>query len=651
MKPLIRALAVTLLAFLSCTAPPATDSPTPRHRPFLKAEDGSLIALHTPEEVEEAESYYKMRLEDGYEAILEEDKTPSRTQGDPLYPLSLPPSVDLRANQTPIRNQNPRGTCTSFAIAALLEAAYKRLHGLELDLSEEWINGVQKMGILLSTGSPGAPIPLPLRENTIYILSGGGVAWGLDHVLRYGVPEESYWGYNRIGFIDKPDDPGDIPRVLWDGPPMERQDFLDTFNLTEQGWRVETLGPDGRPLHTPYTVFLDPFPRLARQHAVYGPSHIVYIPQTELRNLDWYKRQLAEGREIAFSVLLKGKEDSRLNFRDGIWIPGTTNIGGHAMLMVGYNDARRTFLVKNSWGRDGRGQGYPIEADRDGDGFVEFSYDWVTDGLVYEAAVLRGVRSPGGFSPAFGLGYWKLSLDDLVTRDLSIYHLPKTVPSAALRRSFAGTPPRAVDRRLGTFHVPASPGFRVNGETLPELRFLRFWLLPDSASEPWRGLDARVIDTEEHRVFFFRSGRFATGWTGERGLLLYRGIDRPRGMGVGGPPRAEAFAGHWIIHDDDTSVPLGAEPRIGELYLYNYQGVLTGVYVYQGRQHSVKVGYSPNYPKRIQFEVSGLYNRDSAKTFVGVMMGGNTGLIVGQSGYFVGIFPFFNGFYAVRLGP
>ena len=50
----------------------------------------------------------------------------------------LPASVSLAQYQTSIKDQGPRGTCWAFGGVAALEAAYKRKHSLELDLSEQY---------------------------------------------------------------------------------------------------------------------------------------------------------------------------------------------------------------------------------------------------------------------------------------------------------------------------------------------------------------------------------------------------------------------------------------------------------------------------------------------------------------------------------
>ena len=48
----------------------------------------------------------------------------------------LPASFSLAQYQTSIKNQDGRNSCWAFGGVAALEAAYKRKHGLEIDLSD-----------------------------------------------------------------------------------------------------------------------------------------------------------------------------------------------------------------------------------------------------------------------------------------------------------------------------------------------------------------------------------------------------------------------------------------------------------------------------------------------------------------------------------
>lgn len=50
-------------------------------------------------------------------------------------------TMDLRARQSPVRDQAARGTCTAFGLVALLEA----LPGVPADLSEQWMYAQAKL--------------------------------------------------------------------------------------------------------------------------------------------------------------------------------------------------------------------------------------------------------------------------------------------------------------------------------------------------------------------------------------------------------------------------------------------------------------------------------------------------------------------------
>ena len=51
-------------------------------------------------------------------------------------PVSISLAYSLAQYQTSIKNQDGRNSCWAFGGVAALEAAYKRKHGLEIDLSD-----------------------------------------------------------------------------------------------------------------------------------------------------------------------------------------------------------------------------------------------------------------------------------------------------------------------------------------------------------------------------------------------------------------------------------------------------------------------------------------------------------------------------------
>lgn len=55
---------------------------------------------------------------------------------------TFPVAVDLRPFQTPVKSQDNRNTCAHFAYCAMLESYYKRVHGKDYNLSEEYLAGL-----------------------------------------------------------------------------------------------------------------------------------------------------------------------------------------------------------------------------------------------------------------------------------------------------------------------------------------------------------------------------------------------------------------------------------------------------------------------------------------------------------------------------
>ena len=77
----------------------------------------------------------------------------------PVPPGPLPMYVDLTPSQSTIKHQGARDTCGTFAAVAALEALYRRSYGLNLDLSEQYLNHWAQQ--FASAGSGRA---LPLNE-------------------------------------------------------------------------------------------------------------------------------------------------------------------------------------------------------------------------------------------------------------------------------------------------------------------------------------------------------------------------------------------------------------------------------------------------------------------------------------------------------
>jgi hypothetical protein len=345
----------------------------------------------------------------------------------------FPASVNLQANQTPIRDQGGRNTCTVFATVAATEAAYRRLYGLNLDLSEQYLNHVQKAFWL----NFSAPLPSPeIQPETN---GGGNLQWQAAVLQRYGLTEESNLPY--IGSGDYENTPAGL-----DSPTITQQ-AMDDFELSAVA-KTYTM-PES------FTAVI--WPQSALENARYRPTQVVFADGTQIGSLDWYRSQLACNREVMIMITIP--PDSNLQ---GVWSPGTQGGGGvHAVLIVGYDDSRSAFLIKNSWG---------------GTSLNWFSYDWINNGLVSQAGVVTDVAPPGAAFDVWNnkqlfLGRWSLDHDGW-HGTLDMYRLPRTEGDSS------------VDWRIGTYFGPDGIARRVNAKINGNrIDFLIDWNKPDQAAD------------------------------------------------------------------------------------------------------------------------------------------------------------------------
>jgi C1A family cysteine protease len=70
------------------------------------------------------------------------------------------------------------------------------------------------------------------------------------------------------------------------------------------------------------------------------------LKQTEIS----LKTALFNNNPIVFGMMLKKSFESKETANTGIYKPKGSIIGGHCMVIVGYNDETKLFTVRNSWG-------------------------------------------------------------------------------------------------------------------------------------------------------------------------------------------------------------------------------------------------------------------------------------------------------------
>ena len=168
--------------------------------------------------------------------------------------------VDLRGNQTPLRSQGGRGTCTYFGAVAALEAAYKRAGYGNLDLSEEFAAIMYKVLYIHQTWADIRHSDY--RENQFGGTQGGGtLKWFLT---GFKIPFETNVPYR----------PADYVTGNWD---TRSQIETNTFNNT---------------LLTPSVL---------KAQKYFGAKNVVVLTPEQLRNPSEYERILSLGYEISIS--------------------------------------------------------------------------------------------------------------------------------------------------------------------------------------------------------------------------------------------------------------------------------------------------------------------------------------------------------------
>jgi len=264
------------------------------------------------------------------------------------YPLELPQSLDYRDGLPPIRSQGERGTCVAFACAAVRE----HLEGLAGAALDELDLSEQFIYWYCK------------QEDDVPLLSGTYTHLGMECMSELGVPEEHCWPYN----LDQlPDDEGQGP------PPPEALD----------------------------------------ETALYKIERSIDLNPGEVQDL---KTCLAEGKMIAFAIpVFDSWYFSAAVKRYGkitMPLPGEKANGGHAMVLVGYQDDEEVpgggyFLIRNSWqpwgyqSTWGKGYGSIPYAYIEDHCYAALSADRFTEADVY----IRDNESDEGKVPSKG-SYW-----------------------------------------------------------------------------------------------------------------------------------------------------------------------------------------------------------------------------------------------------
>ena len=222
----------------------------------------------------------------------------------PLFSLgALPAKVDLRSKcPKDVYDQGQLGSCTGNAIACAIQ--FDRIK--------------QKLAKAQSLTPSRLFIYWNERnvEHSVPIDGGAQIRDGIKIVNKLGVCPEPDWTYD--------DTPADPKTNLW----------------------ASNAKPAQRPPTACFATALN------YQSVAY---------QRVDRSLSQMKGCLASGYPFVFGFTVYESFESATVAKTGVLLmplPNEQSVGGHAVLAVGYDDAKQTFTVRNSWGPTWGQKGY-----------------------------------------------------------------------------------------------------------------------------------------------------------------------------------------------------------------------------------------------------------------------------------------------------
>jgi C1A family cysteine protease len=227
-------------------------------------------------------------------------------------PVSLPATVDLRAWCSPIEDQLDLGSCTAQAGVGLIEFYENKAFGTYIDASRLFLYKVTR-NLLGWTGDTGAFLSTTMAAMTLF-----------------GAPPEKYWPYTTAK-------PGPVAPHAADFD-MEPPAFCYAFAQNYQSILYYRLDPPG------------------------------VTPENLLQRI---KTLLAGNMPSMFGfAVYSSYQYSGSNGHFPFPCPGEQAVGGHAVVAVGYDDAKKiknpicgkettgALLIRNSWGTGWGDKGY-----------------------------------------------------------------------------------------------------------------------------------------------------------------------------------------------------------------------------------------------------------------------------------------------------
>ena len=281
--------------------------------PFIRGAEGEEFELIPLSKMEYAPSAVQLQKSHVLATPLSDLRAYILTE--PLVVATPPDVVDHRPDQTSVKNQSNRGTCVCFASMAGLEVAYG---GGSLDLSEQYANYLYMKAEGHGCKSAGLQTHM-----------------SADYLSAHGVSQEGVCPYQN----DKYNFPG----------------YCNNGGLPAPAMRVSSEAS------SPY--------RIKSYQKIWRNDSLTTDTGLWINNPRYLEALLRGGKDIVFGTHVAGwvtPYTGVLDVKLGSSGDPLGSVGGHAMLIVGYNKPGEYFIVKNSWGTN-KGQA----------GYLYLSYDYI----------------------------------------------------------------------------------------------------------------------------------------------------------------------------------------------------------------------------------------------------------------------------------
>ncbi|RQP14721.1 MAG: hypothetical protein EAS52_16945 [Parapedobacter sp.] len=432
--------------------------------------------------------------------------------------------VDLRLQQTAIKNQGSRNTCISFATIAALEAAYLRMGYGHKDLSEEFLNYMGK-NLWLHHNSSGRSLWSEIErkgadgpENQMAAFAGGGSAGLVRQMYLNGmkVPYETEMPY----VFRESDFESNAHYFPYSDIEGKKQRNYSDFNL-------DTANIPHHLLHA------------AEFHGAFSGQ---FYEGSEARDTDLIESILRRRLEVVWDFA------GRPVTADSIWRPAQEGEAAayiaHAMLIVGFDKTDRDpkkhyFIVKNSWGRN--------ERARSGQGFTYISYDMIREMGTAMAYIELPITNLQPWPELQVLGRYSINFDGHKGQ-LDIYHIPGYWKETELGMR---------DHRLGSLYVNGGI-YRVNGSINGNK--VTFYFDTADPNMQWDKLSGRKFE------YYYHTDGFMAGFHTNTAGIQYAGYARKMGFWGDGASSPKPLApssyaqSAWEVH-------LGGWKGVGTLEL------------------------------------------------------------------------------------